>query len=102
MPLSQNNLKIKVQRGSVSHPLWCLPAKSFLRRLWSHFFEISLDFSSHWGTLLEPIVKAKWCNEPPHLEKKASLVPEGVPRGPQSSPGPTPPPEKSPQRRIWN
>ena len=39
---------------------------------------------AHW----EPIGEAKWCNEPPNLEKGASLVPEGVPRAPQSPPGP--------------
>ena len=36
---------------------------------------------------------AKWCNEPPNLEKGASLVPEGVPRGPRSPP---PGPPKAP------
>ena len=43
---------------------------------------------------MEPIGEAKRCNEPPDLDKGASLVPEGVPRGPQSLPGPP----KAPQR----
>ena len=54
---------------------------------------------------MEPIGEAKWCNEPPDLEKGASLAPEGVPRGLQSSPGP---PKASPEvdfgvilERFW-
>ena len=52
------------------------------------FFKMFDDLRSKWEVHWEPIGGAKWCNEPPNLEKGASLVPEGVPRGPQSPPGP--------------
>ena len=70
-----------------------------------HFFEILIDFRSKWGAHWGPIGGAKWCNEPPNLEKGASLVPKGVPRAPQSPPGPL---EASPEvdfgvilERFW-
>ena len=59
-----------------------------------HFFEILIDFRSKWGAHWGPIGGAKWCNEPPDLEKGASLVPKGVPRAFKSPPGP---PKASPE-----
>ena len=57
-----------------------------------YFFKIFADFGSKWGAHLEPIGEAKWCNEPPDLDKGASLVPEGVPRGPGAPQDPRKPP----------
>ena len=70
-----------------------------------HFFKTLIDFRSKWGAHWGPIGGANWCNEPPNLEKGASLVPKGVPRAPQSPPGPL---EASPEvdfgviwERFW-
>ena len=41
MPLSQNNLEIKVQRGSVCHHFWLLFERCVPRRLWRSLFWVT-------------------------------------------------------------